>query len=70
MTRHGRCIPDDDDPDMQTLLFDYPTSFAPDTAAYIRRDGKNRNGRASGPLADLRRKPLTPYVAEQFPGEF
>src|SRR6202142_4487796 len=26
---------DDDDPDMQTLLFDYPTSFAPDTAAYI-----------------------------------
>ena len=30
-------LSDDDDPDEQTLLFDYPTSFPPDTAGYIRR---------------------------------
>ena len=28
---------DDEDPDKQTLTFDYPSSFAPDTTGYIRR---------------------------------
>lgn len=28
---------DADDPDQQTLLFDYPTSFPPDATGYIRR---------------------------------
>jgi hypothetical protein len=36
---------DDADPDRQTLLFDYPTSFAPDTAAYIRRAKRRRSRR-------------------------
>ena len=35
---------DDDDPDKQTLLFDYPTSFAPDATGHIRRTVKLEMG--------------------------
>ena len=31
---------DDEDPDQQTLLFEYPTSFPPDATGYIRRTVK------------------------------
>ena len=43
---------EDDDRDKQTLLFDYPTSFASDTAAYIRRAVKIEMGGAGRPLAE------------------
>ncbi len=60
---------DDDDPDLQTLLFDYPTSFAPDTAAYIRRAVKIEMG-ARADHWPSETKTITPYVAEQFPNGF
>ena len=60
---------DDDDPDKQTLLFDYPTSFAPDTTAYIRRAVKIEMG-ARADHWPSETKTITPYVAEQFPKGF
>jgi hypothetical protein len=60
---------DDADPDMQTLLFDYPTSFAPDTAAYIRRAVKIEMG-ARADHWPSETKTITPYVAEKFPTGF
>src|SRR5208282_5237824 len=60
---------DDDDPDMQTLLFDYPTSFAPDTAAYIRRLVKIEMGARADHWPSETRT-ITPYVAEEFPQGF
>jgi hypothetical protein len=57
--------PDEDDPDRQTLLFDYPTSFAPDAAAYIRRAVKIEMGaRADHWPSEM--KTITSYVAETF----
>src|SRR5438552_9261960 len=59
---------DDDDPDKQTLLFDYPTSFTSD-AGYVRRVVKIEMGaRADHWPCEI--KPVTPYVAEQFPQGF
>lgn len=56
---------DDKDPDLQTLLFDYPTSFAPDAVGYIRRVVKIEMGaRADHWPSEI--KKITPYVAEQF----
>ena len=60
---------DDDDPDEQTLLFDYPTSFPPDTAGYIRRAVKIEMG-ARADHWPCETKIVTPYVAEQFPQGF
>ena len=60
---------DDDDPDKQTLLFDYPTSFAPDAAGYIRRVVKIEMG-ARADHWPCETKSVTPYVAEQFPHGF
>lgn len=60
---------DEDDPDGQTLLFDYPISFAPDTAGYIRRTVKIELG-ARADHWPCESKPVTPYVAEQFPQAF
>lgn len=60
---------DDEDPDKQTLLFDYPTSFAPDATGYIRRAVKIEMGaRADHWPCEI--KTVTPYVAEQFPQGF
>jgi hypothetical protein len=60
---------DDEDPDRQTLLFDYPTSFAPDAAGYIRRMVKIEMGARADHWPSETRT-ITPYVAEQFPQGF
>ena len=56
-------------PDRQTLLFDYPTSFAPDATGYIRRVVKIEMG-ARADHWPSETKTITPYVAEQFPQGF
>jgi hypothetical protein len=61
--------PDTDDPDRQTLLFDYPSSFAPEAVGYIRRTVKIELG-ARADHWPFETKPLTPYVAEQFQESF
>ena len=61
--------PDADDPDQQTLLFDYPTSFPSDAAGYIRRVVKIEMG-ARADHWPSETKAITPYVAEQFPQGF
>ena len=60
---------DDEDPDRQTLLFDYPTSFPPDATGYIRRAVKIEMG-ARADHWPCEAKTVTPYVAEQFPQGF
>jgi len=60
---------DDNDPDKQTLMFDYPTSFAPDAVGYIRRSVKIEIGARSDHWP-YETKTITPYVAEQFPQGF
>jgi len=60
---------DEDDPDLQTLLFDYPTSFAPEAIGYIRRAVKIEMG-ARADHWPCETKAVTPYVAEQFPQGF
>jgi hypothetical protein len=60
---------DDEDPDKQTLLFDYPTSFASDATGYIRRAVKIEMG-ARADHWPCETKTVTPYVAEQFPKGF
>lgn len=60
---------DDEDPDQQTLMFHYPSSFAPDTAGYIRRVVKIEMG-ARADHWPCETKPVTPYVAEVFPQAF
>jgi hypothetical protein len=61
--------PDDDDPDGQTLLFEYPTSFPVDSAGYVRRAVKIEMGARSDHWP-CETKQVTPYVAEQFPKGF
>jgi hypothetical protein len=61
--------PDADDPDKQTLLFDYPTSFGPEAAGYIRRAVKIEMG-ARADHWPCETRTVTPYVAEQFPKGF
>lgn len=60
---------DDEDPDQQTLLFDYPTSFKPDAIGYVRRMVKIEMG-ARADHWPCEAKTVTPYVAEQFPQGF
>jgi hypothetical protein len=60
---------DADDPDQQTLLFEYPTSFQPETTGYIRRLVKIEMG-ARADHWPSETKTITPYVAEQFPQGF
>lgn len=60
---------DEGDPDKQTLMFEYPTSFPPDAAGYIRRAVKIEMG-ARADHWPCETKPITPYVAEQFPQGF
>ena len=62
-------LSDDDDPDRQTLLFDYSSSFPPGAAGYIRRSVKIEMG-ARADHWPCETKPVTPYVAEQFPKGF
>jgi hypothetical protein len=61
--------PDDEDPDKQTLLFAYPTSFAPGAAGYIRRAVKIEMGARADHWPCVK-KTVPPYVAEQFPKGF
>ena len=60
---------DEEDPDQQTLLFEYPSSFAPVSAGYIRRSVKIELG-ARADHWPCETKPVTPYVAEEFPQGF
>jgi len=60
---------DEEDADQQTLLFDYPSSFAPDAVGYIRRAVKIELG-ARADHWPCETKPATPYVAEAFPQGF
>jgi hypothetical protein len=60
---------DDEDPDQQTLLFEYPSSFAANSAGYIRRMVKIELG-ARADHWPCESKTVTPYVAEQFPQGF
>ena len=60
---------DDDDPDRQTLLFEYPTSFASEATGYIRRVVKIEMG-ARADHWPSEATTITPYVAEQFPAGF
>ncbi|MEW6304020.1 MAG: nucleotidyl transferase AbiEii/AbiGii toxin family protein [Verrucomicrobiota bacterium] len=60
---------DGEDPDGQTLLFDYPSSFAPDAGGYIRRVVKIEMGARADHWPSESRI-VTPYVAEQFPQGF
>jgi hypothetical protein len=60
---------DDEDPDQQTLLFEYPTSFPPDATGYIARTVKIEMG-ARADHWPSETKTITPYVAEQFPKGF
>jgi hypothetical protein len=60
---------DDEDPDQQTLLFEYPTSFATDTTGYICRLVKIEMG-ARADHWPSETKTITPFVAEQFPQGF
>lgn len=60
---------DEEDADQQTLLFDYPSSFAPDAVGYIRRAVKIELG-ARADHWPCETKLATPYVAEAFPQGF
>jgi len=60
---------DDEDVDQQTLLLEYPSSFAPNSAGYIRRAVKIEMG-ARADHWPCETKTVTPYVAEQFPKGF
>jgi hypothetical protein len=61
--------PDHEDPDQQTLLFEYPTSFLSEAAGYIKRAVKIEMGaRADHWPSEI--KTITPYAAEQFPNAF
>lgn len=61
--------PDENDPDAQTLLFEFPTSFNPDAAGYIPRRVKVEMG-ARADHWPCETRTITPYVAEQFPHGF
>lgn len=61
--------PDSDDPDQQTLLFDYPTSFQADATGYVRRTVKIEMG-ARADHWPCETRSVTPFVAEQFPQGF
>jgi hypothetical protein len=56
---------DKEDPDGQNLLFDYPSSFAPNAVGYIRRAVKIEPG-ARADHWPCETKSVTPYVAEAF----
>ena len=60
---------DNDDPDQQTLLFEYPTTFPQETSRYIRRAVKIEMGARSDHWP-CETKTVTSYVAEQFPKGF
>lgn len=60
---------DDDDPDRQTLLFEYPSSFPSASEGYIRRRVKIEMG-ARADHWPCEARPITSYVAEQFPKGF
>lgn len=60
---------DEDDPDRQTLLFDYPTSLAADATGYVQRAVKIELG-ARADHWPCETRTVVPYVAEQFPKGF
>lgn len=60
---------DEEDSDGQTLLFEYPTSFATEATGYIRRMVKIEMG-ARADHWPSETKTITPYVAEEFPHGF
>lgn len=61
--------PDAEDPDQQTLLFQYPSSFEPDQPGYVRRMVKIELGARADHWPSESRT-ITPYVADAFPAVF
>jgi predicted nucleotidyltransferase component of viral defense system len=61
--------PDDNDPDGQTLLFEYPTYFGSQQHRYVRPVVKVELGARSDPWPAHKRK-VRPYIAEAFPQAF
>lgn len=57
------------DPDQQTLLFDYPSVMPAVESGYVRRTVKIEIG-ARADHWPCETKPITPYVAEEFPQAF
>jgi Nucleotidyl transferase AbiEii toxin, Type IV TA system len=66
---HTSLRSDETDPDKQTLLFDYPSSLPPAESGYVRQSVKVETGARSDHWP-CETKPVTPYVAEQFPQGF
>jgi hypothetical protein len=62
-------LPDEADPDKQTLLFAYPCSLLAGDSEYVRRAVKIEMG-ARADHWPCETKPVTPYVAELFPNGF
>ena len=60
---------DESDPDQQTLLFVYPSSLPATESGYVGRSVKIELG-ARADHWPCETKPVTPYVAEQFPHGF
>ncbi|MCI0533692.1 MAG: nucleotidyl transferase AbiEii/AbiGii toxin family protein [Verrucomicrobiales bacterium] len=60
---------DTTDPDGQTLLFDYPSAWPVAGVAYVRQTVKIEMG-ARADHWPCEAKPITPYVAEEFPQAF
>jgi hypothetical protein len=60
---------DTTDPDGQTLLFDYPSAWPVAGIAYVRQTVKIEMG-ARADHWPCEAKPITPYVAEEFPQAF
>ncbi|MEI6341238.1 MAG: nucleotidyl transferase AbiEii/AbiGii toxin family protein [Verrucomicrobiota bacterium] len=60
---------DEEDPDGQTLLFEYPSSVTSETGGYVRRLVKIEMGARADHWPHETRT-ITPYVAEQFPQGF
>jgi hypothetical protein len=62
-------LPDEADPDKQTLLFAYPSSLPAGDSEYVRRAVKIEMG-ARADHWPCETKSVTPYVAELFPNGF
>jgi hypothetical protein len=71
ISRADKCslLPDESDPDKQTLLFTYPSSLQAGTSGYVQRAVKIEMG-ARADHWPCETRPVTPYVAELFPQGF
>ena len=68
-TDNWSLLPDESDPDKQTLQFTYPSSLPAGESGYVRRAVKIEMGARSDHWP-CETKSMTPYVAELFPQGF